>query len=67
MVRAAYLRKHPLCEDCWELGLTVAAKMVHHMVAISDGGEAYDEGNLRALCIICHGKYAEKKEIVDYC
>ena len=59
LVRAVYLRRHPLCEDCQDYGVTAVADMVHHIRAISDGGDAYDVDNLRSLCWACHGKYAK--------
>jgi 5-methylcytosine-specific restriction endonuclease McrA len=38
--------------------------MVHHIVAIVDGGAPYDDDNLRSLCWVCHGKYAEHNHIL---
>jgi len=52
--RLAYLRQHPLCEDCEAQGKIVTATMVHHKVAIKDGGARLDMRNLRALCNACH-------------
>jgi 5-methylcytosine-specific restriction protein A len=64
LVREVYIREHPLCEDCLLLGLVVVTQMVHHIVAIVDGGDKYDDDNLRSLCWICHGKYAEHNHIL---
>lgn len=46
---------HPLCEDCKQRGLTVAAQCVDHVTAISKGG-THDQSNLRSLCASCHAR-----------
>lgn len=53
-VSKAYREKHPLCEECEERGRVTAAVMVHHIKPVSEGGEWFDESNLRALCASCH-------------
>lgn len=53
-VRLAYLRRHPLCEDCLAEGKTTPAVMVHHIVAIKAGGARLDPGNLRSQCTAHH-------------
>lgn len=53
-VRAAYLRRNPLCEQCNRNGLTVRAELVHHIKEIKQGGSMYDPTNLMALCNSCH-------------
>ena len=60
-IRANYLSKHPLCEDCELKGITRLATEVHHVTPISDGMDyermrllAYNANNLRALCHDCH-------------
>lgn len=50
-VRAMQLRAAPLCFDCAR-----PAELVHHIKAISDGGERLDFDNLMSLCVTCHGK-----------
>jgi 5-methylcytosine-specific restriction protein A len=52
--RIAYLKKHPLCEMCLLQDETVPAVMVHHKVAIKDGGKRLDPSNFMALCNECH-------------
>lgn len=47
--RAVYLRQHPVCARCGR-----AANVVHHIIPLEDGGDKYDDGNLEALCRICH-------------
>ena len=41
-----------LCQGC--LPRTVAARVVHHVRALADGGKALDESNLVSLCSDCH-------------
>jgi 5-methylcytosine-specific restriction enzyme A len=57
IVSRDYKRKHPLCEDCLQNGLTTVTEMVHHIIPLHNGGELLDESNLRSLCLKCHGKY----------
>ena len=38
-VRLAYLREHPICEDCEARGRVAPAALVHHKQAIRAGGE----------------------------
>lgn len=65
-LRAEYLGKHPLCEDCEAAGITRLATEVHHIIPISNETSyprmralAYDVNNLRALCHECHEKTHE--------
>lgn len=63
--RAAYLREHPLCEQCLRVRLTVVAAMVDHIVPMSDGGDKLDDDNLQSLCWSCHEvKKAREKRAV---
>lgn len=61
-VRDAYIRLHPLCEDCLELGLTPVNKSeeVHHILPKSKGGSD-DFSNLRALCKSCHSRHTAEE------
>ena len=52
-IRASYVRRHPLCEDCLEEGKTVPVYEVHHKIAIRDGG-THAFKNLRSLCKFHH-------------
>lgn len=47
--RAAYVAKHPLCEDCEAAGRLTPVQEVHHVVPLSQGG-THDPSNLRSLC-----------------
>jgi 5-methylcytosine-specific restriction protein A len=55
-VRRAYGAKYPLCEMCLGRGVTKVKDLIHHIVAIADGGDWYRYDNLMSLCNECHGK-----------
>jgi len=59
-VRSAYLRAHPLCEDCLEHERFVQATEVHHMTPMSKGG-THDKENLKALCKFCHSSITARE------
>lgn len=59
-VRNAYLRAHPLCEDCLAENIVEPAREVDHKVPLADGGAPYDWRNLRALCTPHHSKKTAK-------
>ena len=52
-IRAAYIRQHPLCEECLKQGRLVPVEEVHHIVPLADGG-TNDFSNLMSLCKSCH-------------
>lgn len=54
-VRLAYLREHPLCEECLRQGRVTAATVVHHKIA-HEGNEQlfWDEHNWEARCRADH-------------
>ena len=65
MIRAEYLRQHPLCERCRREGFVRSAVDVHHKKPVESAKTeqemerlAYnlDGNNLEALCIPCHIK-----------
>ena len=56
--RRWYLRRHPMCEE-QECGLP--ASVIHHIKALSDGGDKYDESNLRALCTFHHNQLTARE------
>ena len=59
-LRSAYRKRNPLCEDCRAKGKITAAKMVHHIVALDDGGSKTNWNNLRSLCNDCHESKHER-------
>ncbi len=63
LLRADYLRQHPLCERCLAEGYYVPAIDVHHVRPVETAHTpeemeqlAYNPHNLQALCIPCHKK-----------
>jgi 5-methylcytosine-specific restriction protein A len=67
--RAAFLREHPLCQDCLE-GVPgsggpryTPAEHVHHLQKVADRPELlHEESNLRALCSHCHNRRTARGE-----
>lgn len=55
-VSQAYRASHPVCEECEKLGKVTPSVVTHHIKAVSEGGEWFDESNLQALCASCHSK-----------
>ena len=51
--RAAWLDDHPLCCKCEAQNRIVAATVVDHVVALTNGGPD-DESNFQSLCSDCH-------------
>ena len=58
-IRARFLLRHPLCEQCRSEGRLTAAEEVHHILPLASGG-TNDEGNLMALCKSCHSRITVK-------
>ena len=59
-IRAAYVKRHPLCEDCLKEGRVTPVEQVHHILPLRDGG-TNDFSNLRSLCAACHARtHAER-------
>ena len=72
MIRAEYLRQHPLCERCRREGIAAgvlpdgyitSAVDVHHKTPVESAKTeqemerlAYNPSNIRLLCIQCHIK-----------
>ena len=54
-LRARFLLRHPLCEECKSESRLSVAEEVHHILPLANGG-TNDEGNLMALCKSCHSK-----------
>ncbi len=74
IIRAEYLRQHPLCERCLREGFVCSAIDVHHRVPVETGKTeqemeylAYNIGgnNLEALCIPCHIKTHQEMHSFD--
>lgn len=52
-IRSRVLRANPLCSRCSSVGKAVAATVVDHIVALTNGG-TNDDSNLQPLCKPCH-------------
>lgn len=52
-----FLRKHPLCADCQDLGLVVPATEVDHIIPHrGDRGLFWQRRNWQSLCKPCHSR-----------
>ena len=54
-LRARFLLRHPLCEQCLCEGRLTPAEEVHHILPLANGG-THDVNNLMALCKSCHSR-----------
>ncbi|AOZ73102.1 HNH endonuclease [Boudabousia tangfeifanii] len=54
-IRAQYVAKYPLCEQCEAEGRLTPVAEVHHIRPLSHGG-THDENNLMSLCKPCHSR-----------
>lgn len=63
--RRWYVAHFPLCADPFnwhrDEGRQVAAKQVHHIVALRDGGKLLSTSNCVSLCHACHGATSAKE------
>lgn len=61
--RAAYLQRHPLCEQCGREGRLVLARVVDHITP--HRGEMalfWDSSNWQALCEHCHNRKTAQED-----
>jgi 5-methylcytosine-specific restriction protein A len=56
ITRDRFLFWNPICE-CGQI-----ATDVHHHVDLDDGGDPWDEANLRALCHPCHSTETRRRQ-----
>lgn len=61
-IRNAYIRRHPLCEECIRQGRVTQAVIVDHVIEIKDGGSKTDMNNLQSLCRFCHAEKTENEK-----
>jgi 5-methylcytosine-specific restriction protein A len=61
--RATWLRRHPLCNRCDQLGKVVAATVVDHIIAHEGDQDLFwDTGNWQSLCQPCHDGWKQAQE-----
>jgi 5-methylcytosine-specific restriction enzyme A len=56
ILRRVILLRDPLCRICEVDGIEALSEEVDHVIAIEDGGAAWDEDNLQGLCGDCHSR-----------
>ena len=62
--RATYLRHHPLCVMCAELGRVEPATVVDHKVPHrGDAALFWDHDNWQGLCETCHNAHKQRIEL----
>ena len=62
-LRAAFLREHPLCEECQKKGVIKAATDVDHIKPHrGDLDLMWDRDNLQALCHECHSRKTARED-----
>jgi 5-methylcytosine-specific restriction enzyme A len=59
--RMWYLHEYPLCVECEKQDRVTGASEVHHIKALADGGEQYEEANLMGLCKPCHSSITARE------
>ena len=61
--RLSFLRKHPLCSMCNQLGVAKAATVVDHIIPHRDNHKLFwDTANWQALCKPCHDRHKQAQE-----
>jgi 5-methylcytosine-specific restriction enzyme A len=60
-VQAAHLKAHPWCARCQRRGRKRKAVLVHHIIALRDGGARLDPKNHESACRHCHGIETEEE------
>lgn len=61
--REGWLRAHPLCKMCADLGKIVEATVVDHVVPHrGDMKLFWDRANWQSLCKICHDAHKQRSE-----
>lgn len=58
-LRAAVLRRDPLCAYCRARGRAEAATTVDHIQPVARGGRFWDQGNLAPACLSCNSSKAD--------
>lgn len=62
-LRAAHLRRHPLCEECLKRGIVTIATDVDHIVPHrGDPSLMWNPENLQSLCHSCHSRKTARED-----
>lgn len=61
-IRLMVLANNPLCVYCESFGYYVSAKVVDHIIPISQGGNKTALDNLQGLCTKCHNSKSGKEK-----
>jgi len=59
-LRAAILRRDPLCRYCAARGRAEAATTVDHIVPVARGGAFWSQDNLAPACLSCNSSKADQ-------
>lgn len=65
--RKGYLMKHPICEKCRLIDITIEARVLDHIIPIRYAdeqgrhGAIWDRDNWMALCDECHNRKRQKE------
>lgn len=70
-LREAYLKQHPVCEECLNKGKVTPAEDIHHRISPFKNGECnkallLDYNNLMSLCKKCHNMIHSKQNNPNY-
>jgi hypothetical protein len=65
-IRAAQLRRKPLCEWCADLGRTVLASVCDHSVNHKGDVSIFYGGPFTSLCKPCHDAGAQRRDHLGY-
>ena len=65
-MRAAQLRKQPLCERHLSIRKIIPATVAHHKVPHRGDPQLFWYGQLASVCKVCHDEYEQRVESVGY-
>ena len=72
-LRAWYIKEHPFCERCQELGRVSLGEQVHHIIPFLVGASdkerwdlLLDPDNLQTLCTACHHEIHNEERRLKY-
>lgn len=62
-LREVYLANNPFCEECARNNRVSEARVLDHIIPLSQGGAPYDTDNLQALCVKCHNQKTARERV----